>query len=57
MDERREWRCEGCGLLLGVKNAGKLELVYKEIQYVFRGDGVVTTRCRRCGRLNDVKVA
>lgn len=57
MNERREWRCEECRLLLGVKTARKVEVVYKEVQVVVCGDGTVSTVCRRCGKLNAARVA
>lgn len=58
MERKEDWRCtnEDCRTLLGVKRPGKLELAYKEVEYVFHGSGLVTTRCRNCGRLNDTMI-
>ena len=57
MEQKSEWRCLKCGLLLGTKQTGRFEFVYKRsIRYVFHGKGVFTTNCRKCGTLNDVNV-
>ena len=51
-----EWRCSRCRLLLGSNGPRRFEFAYKAIRYVFHGKGIFTTKCRRCGALNDVKV-
>ena len=56
MEQKSEWRCLKCKLLLGVKEPRRFELALGPARYVFHGNGVFTTKCRRCGALNDVKV-
>jgi hypothetical protein len=46
-----EWRCRGCGTLLGVERQGRLHLKYKNAQYVVTGP--VTAICRRCEASNE----
>ena len=44
----KQWRCPGCGNLLGVRSGGEIEVRYKDARYVVTGS--VRAQCRRCGR-------
>jgi RNase P subunit RPR2 len=44
----KQWRCPGCGNLLGVRNGTEIEVRYKDARYVVTG--AVRAHCRRCGR-------
>lgn len=46
----RQWRCSNCGLLLGMRSGGEIELRYKDARYVVSGS--VRASCRRCGTEN-----
>ena len=46
--ETKQWRCPGCGLLLGMRNGREMEIRYKDARYVVAG--MVRATCRRCGR-------
>ncbi len=48
----KQWRCPGCGLLLGVRNGSEIEVRYKDSRYVV--SGTVRATCRRCGRDSSV---
>jgi RNase P subunit RPR2 len=50
----RKWRCAGCKTLLGIEQAGKLFLRYKQAQYIVVGD--VIAICRTCGLANNYNV-
>lgn len=52
----QEWRCARCRLRLGDEEDGKVEIRYRSFQYSVRGTFVISTVCRRCGKLNDLAV-
>ena len=47
-----DWRCSACGLLLGRVTGEQVEIRYKTMRYVVRGE--VSTTCRKCGEANAV---
>ena len=46
-----DWRCTGCGKLLGVRRDGRMHLRFARGHEYFVGFPVVAT-CRGCGTLN-----
>ena len=50
-----DWRCTGCGKLLGVRRDGRMHLRFARGHEYFVGFPVVAT-CRSCGTLNRVTV-
>ena len=46
----REWRCRRCGTLLGVEHEDHLQIRYKRVQLIVRGE--VLSVCPRCHELN-----
>jgi hypothetical protein len=51
----RQWRCPGCGNLLGVRVGGEIEVRYKDARYVVAG--TVRATCRRCRRESGTSTA
>lgn len=51
----RQWRCSSCGLLLGMRTGGEIEVRYKDARYVV--SGTVRASCRRCGTDNVVRAS
>lgn len=50
----REWRCEECETLLGIDRNERLQLRYKQAQYIVNGDSyTVTAVCRNCSAVNE----
>lgn len=54
MSEQREWRCEECGMLLGVLKQGRLHVrsTSQGIDYIVSLP--VTCACRACRTLNEI---
>lgn len=50
--DQHEWRCRGCGKLLGVVRGGRMHLRFARGHEYFVGFPVAGT-CRRCGALNE----
>ena len=48
-----EWRCHECNTLLGVESEARLQVRYKQAQYVIDGERfTVTAVCRCCHAVN-----
>lgn len=49
----QEWRCRECNTLLGVNDGSRIQLRYKQAQYVVEGGHyTVTAVCRSCHTVN-----
>jgi hypothetical protein len=49
----REWRCGECNTLLGVESDTRLQVRYKQAQYIIDGERfTVTAVCRCCHSVN-----
>ncbi|MCP4680063.1 MAG: hypothetical protein GY854_32140 [Deltaproteobacteria bacterium] len=49
-----KWRCDNCGVLLGVNRDGRFHLKYKSAQYIVCGS--VMAVCPRCSQFNEMAV-
>ena len=45
-----EWRCHGCGSLLGIRREGLLHVKHRRVQLSVRGEVIAV--CPRCAELN-----
>lgn len=52
MKQALEWRCSGCGKLLGVLRAGRLHIRFARSHEYIVGFPATGT-CRSCGTLNE----
>ncbi|MFO7900228.1 MAG: hypothetical protein R6V58_14355 [Planctomycetota bacterium] len=56
MAARHEWRCDECGKLLGVAEAGRIHIRFSRGHEYIAGLPVSAT-CRSCHTLNELTVA
>ena len=50
---QNEWRCRECNTLLGIESGARLQVRYKQAQYVIDGERfTVTAVCRCCHTVN-----
>ena len=48
-----EWRCRECNTLLGVASGARIQIRYRQAQYVIEGERfTVTAVCRCCHTVN-----
>lgn len=55
MRKRHEWRCDECGMLLGVLKQDRVHIRYKSLGVDLLVGFPVTCPCRRCHALNEIR--